>query len=129
MPETLPPPPPEELLPRVAAGAYASVTLAALSCVVALVMAYLGVYGLTTAGLPAYTRMFGQVFTPSITLVFTLKTLLFSLAVALIPMADGLHPPPPGALLGQDGAAPASLARLFAVLLLIEALSLMGNYY
>ena len=29
---------------------------------------------------------------------------------------------------GQDGAAPASLARLFAVLL-IEALSLMGNYY
>ena len=118
-----------ELLPRVLAGAYASVTLAALSCVVALVMAYLGVYGLTTAGLSAYTRMFGQVFTPSITLVFTLKTLLFSLAVALIPMADGLYPPPPGALLGQDGAAPASLARLFAVLLLIEALSLMGNYY
>ena len=118
-----------ELLPRVLAGAYASVTLAALSCVVALVMAYLGVYGLTTAGLSAYTRMFGQVFTPSITLVFTLKTLLFSLAVALIPMAGGLHPPPPGALLGQDGAAPASLARLFAVLLLIEALSLMGNYY
>ena len=38
-----------ELLPRVLAGAYASVTLAALSCVVALVMAYLGVYGLTTA--------------------------------------------------------------------------------
>ena len=48
-----------ELLPRVVAAAFASVTLAALSCVVALVMAYLGVYGLTTAGLSAYTRMFG----------------------------------------------------------------------
>ncbi|HRP20108.1 MAG TPA: ABC transporter permease [Alicycliphilus sp.] len=116
-----------ELLPRVLAGAYASVTLAALSCVVALVMAYLGVYGLTTAGLSAYTRMFGQVFTPSITLVFALKTLLFSLAVALIPMASGLYPPHPGA--AQDQTGQGGLARMFAVLLLIEAVSLMGNYY
>ncbi|MBS0467687.1 MAG: ABC transporter permease [Proteobacteria bacterium] len=113
-----------EFLPRVLAGAYASVTLAALSCVVALLMAYLGVYGLTSAGVPAYTRMFGQVFTPSITLVFALKTLLFSLAVALIPMAGSLHP----AQRQPDGAQ-GGLARLFAVLLLIELVSLLGNYY
>ncbi|MBS0611102.1 MAG: ABC transporter permease [Proteobacteria bacterium] len=118
-----------EVLARVLAGVHASITLAALSCVVALVMAYLGVYGLNTAGLPAYTRMFGQVFTPSITLVFGLKTLLFSLAVALIPMASGLHPPPAGALQGQDGQGQGGLARMFAVLLLIEVVSLMGNYY
>lgn len=118
-----------ELLPRVLAGVHASITLAALSCVVALVMAYLGVYGLNTAGLPAYTRMFGQVFTPSITLVFGLKTLLFSLTVALVPMASGLYPPPPGALQGQDGQGQRGLARMFAVLLLIEVVSLMGNYY
>ena len=118
-----------ELLPRVLAGVHACITLAALSCVVALVMAYLGVYGLNAAGLPAYTRMFGQVFTPSITLVFGLKTLLFSMAVALIPMATALYPPPRGVLQGLDGQGQGGLARMFAVLLLIEVLSLMGNYY
>ncbi|WP_404302826.1 MlaE family ABC transporter permease [Alicycliphilus denitrificans] len=118
-----------EFLPRVLAGAYASVTLAALSCVVALVMAYLGVYGLTTAGLPAYTRMFGQVFTPSVTLVFALKTLLSSLAVALIPMASSLYPAHSSALQRRHAAGQGGLARLFAVLLLIELVSLLGNYY
>lgn len=119
-----------ELLPRVLAGVHASITLAALSCAVALVMAYLGVYGFNTAGLPAYTRMFGQVFTPSITLVFALKTLLFSLAVALIPMASGLYPPHSGTARDrQDQTGQGGLARMFAVLLLIETVSLMGNYY
>jgi phospholipid/cholesterol/gamma-HCH transport system permease protein len=115
-----------ELLPRVIAGVFACVTLAALSCVVALVLAYLGVYGFSLAGLPSYTRMFGQVFSPSVTLVFALKTLFFALAVALIPMAAGLHD-------SGDRTQPDSelggLARMFAVLLLIEVASLMGNYY
>ncbi|SFD95710.1 phospholipid/cholesterol/gamma-HCH transport system permease protein [Paracidovorax konjaci] len=114
-----------ELLPRVVAGIYACITLAALSCVVALVMAYLGVYGANTAGLPAYTRMFGQVFTPPVTLVFALKTLLFSLAVALIPMAAGLHATGDPRARSELG----GFARMFAVLLLIEVASLMGNYY
>ena len=111
-----------ELLPRVLAGAYAGITLAALSCVVALAMAYLGVYGASLAGLPGYTRMFGQVFTPAFTLVFVLKTLFSSLAVALIPTASALHPGPGMTELG-------GLARMFALLLLIELVSLMGNYY
>jgi phospholipid/cholesterol/gamma-HCH transport system permease protein len=59
----------------VVAGVFASITLAALSCVVALVMAYLSVYGFNLAGLPSYTRMFGHVFSPAVTLVFALKTL------------------------------------------------------
>ncbi|QEA11914.1 MlaE family ABC transporter permease [Comamonas flocculans] len=117
-----------EVLPRAVAGVYASVTLAALSCVVGLVMAYIGVYGANLAGFAGYTRMFGQVFTPQITLVFFLKTLFFSLAVALIPLAGGLH-----AHERRSAAPPAagggSLARMFAVLLLIETISLMGNYY
>src|SRR3990167_1233508 len=107
-----------ELLPRVIAGVFACITLAALSCVVALVLAYLGVYGFNLAGLPSYTRMFG--------LVFTLKTVFFSLAVALIPMAAGLYDTgdrtQPDSELG-------GLARMFAVLLMIEVASLMGNYY
>lgn len=115
-----------ELLPRVIAGVFACITLAALSCVVALVLAYLGVYGFNLAGAPSYTRMFGQVFTPSVTMVFVLKTVFFSLAVALIPMAAGLYDTgdrtQPDSELG-------GLARMFAVLLLIEVASLMGNYY
>ena len=115
-----------ELLPRVIAGVFACVTLAALSCVVALVLAYLGVYGFNTAGLSSYTRMFGQVFSPSVTMVFVLKTLFFSLAVALIPMAAGLYD---SGERTQPDSELGGLARMFAVLLLIEVASLMGNYY
>ena len=115
-----------ELLPRVLAGVFASITLAALSCVVALVMAYLSVYGFNVAGLPGYTRMFGQVFTPVVTLVFALKTVIFSLAVALIPMTAGMYDTGEAT---QPDSELGGLARMFAVLLLIEVLSLVGNYY
>ena len=115
-----------ELLPRVVAGVFACITLAALSCVVALVMAYLGVYGFNLAGLPSYTRMFGHVFSPAVTLVFAIKTLLSSLAVALIRMTAGMYDAGEGA--HQDTEL-GGLARMFAVLLLIEVASLVGNYY
>ena len=115
-----------ELLPRVVAGVFACITLAALSCVVALVMAYLSVYGVNTAGVAAFTRMFGHVFSPAVTLVFAIKTLLSSLAVALIPMTAGLYDM--GESRAQDSEL-GGLARMFAVLLLIEVASLVGNYY
>jgi phospholipid/cholesterol/gamma-HCH transport system permease protein len=116
-----------EVLPRMLAGAYATITLAALSCFLAAVLAYLAVYGLTAAGLPAYTRMFGHVFNPSVSLVFTLKTLLFSLVVAIIPMASGAADT--AAPSSRESAALQGLVRMFAVLLLLEALGLVGNYY
>jgi phospholipid/cholesterol/gamma-HCH transport system permease protein len=84
------------------------------------------VYGFNTAGLSSYTRMFGQVFSPSVTMVFVLKTLFFSLAVALIPMAAGLYD---SGERTQPDSELGGLARMFAVLLLIEVASLMGNYY
>ena len=116
-----------EVLPRVIAGVFSTITLAALSCVVALALAYLAVYGTTTAGIAVYTRMFGHVFTPPVALIFVLKTLFFSLAVSVIPMASALYD------LEGDGsresAALQGLVRMFAVLLLIESVSLVGNYY
>ena len=115
-----------ELLPRVVAGVFASITLAALSCVVALVMAYLSVYGFNLAGLPSYTRMFGHVFAPAVTLVFVLKTLFSSMAVALIPATAGLYDTGERA---RPDSELGGLARMFAVLLLIEVVSLVGNYY
>jgi phospholipid/cholesterol/gamma-HCH transport system permease protein len=115
-----------ELLPRVVAGVFASITLAVLSCVVALIMAYLSVYGFNLAGLPGYTQMFGQVFSPAVTLVFVLKTLFSSLAVALIPTTAGMYDTGAGATPDSELG---GLARMFAVLLLIEVGSLVGNYY
>ena len=116
-----------ELLPRAVGGLFSCVTLAALSCAVALITVYVSVYGFTPAGLAAYSRLFGQVFSPVVTLVFVLKTAFFSLAVALIPLASGWYSPLPG--LRREGRELGGLARLFAVLLMIEILSLMGNYY
>ena len=117
----------QEAMPRVVAGMFASITLAALSCVVALVLAYLAVYGFTLSALPAYTRLFGQVFNPAVTLIFVLKTLFFSLAVALMPIVSALYDDAPAGL--RHGAELRALARMFVVILLIEMVSLVGNYY
>ncbi|WP_027016050.1 MlaE family ABC transporter permease [Comamonas composti] len=115
------------LVPRAAGGVFAAITLAALSCVVALITVYVSVYGFSFAGLPVYTRIFGSIFTPGVTLVFVLKTFFFGLTVAIMPLASGLYASlmrhqPGGAELG-------GFARMFAVLLLIEVVSLLGNYY
>lgn len=115
------------LVPRAAAGVFACITLAMLSSVVALFTVYLSVYGFSLAGLPIYTRIFGQIFTPSITLVFALKTCFFALTVAIMPLASALHTAPGRRLAG--GAELGGFARMFAVLLVIEVVSLMSNYY
>jgi phospholipid/cholesterol/gamma-HCH transport system permease protein len=115
------------VLPRVVAGIFSTVTLAALSCVVAVVVAYLAVNGLTHAGIGSFTRMFGQVATPAVTLIFVLKALFFSLAVSLMPMASGVYDMPGDGT--RTSAELRGLVRMFAVILLIEVASLVGNYY
>lgn len=115
-----------ELLPRVVSGVFAVLTLAAVSCVVALVITYLSVYGFTPWALESYTRVVGSIFNPSVTLIFMLKTLGFSVTVALIPVASAVYDAP-------QRRSPASaelhaLVRMFALLLVIEGISLMGNY-
>ena len=117
----------QEVLPRVASGIFSTVTLAVLSCVVTLVVAYLATYGFAAAGVTGYTRLFGQVFNPAVTLIFVLKTLFFSLAVSLIPMASALY----GMSVSntRTSAEMRGLVRMFAVVLLVEVLSLVGNYY
>lgn len=116
-----------EVLPRVLAGLLSGITLAALSSIVALVTAYLTAYGLTLSGIPGYVRLSGQLFSPAVSTIFAVKTVLFCLAVSLIPMASALY--------GLRGATVRSsaemrgLVRMFAVILLIEMASLVGNYY
>jgi len=115
-----------EVLPRMMAGIFACITLAALSCVVAGFLAYLAVYGFTTAGTAAYTHMAGRVFDPLFTFIFALKTLFFAIAVSVIPMASGLNNIEDDG--SRESAALQGLVRMFGVLLILEALSLVGNY-
>jgi len=90
------------------------------------VLAYLAVYGWTLAALAAYTHVFGHVFNPSVALVFLLKTLFFSLAVSIIPLASGLYDRASDD--SRESAALQGLVRMFAVLLVLESVSLAGNY-
>ena len=115
-----------EVLPRLLAGIFACITLAALSCVVAGVLAYLAVYGFTMAGSAAYTHMAGHVFNPLFAFIFSFKTLLFAIAVSVIPMASGLNNVEDDG--SRESAALQGLVRMFGVLLILEAASLVGNY-
>ncbi len=117
----------DTVLPRAVAGMFSVITLAAISSAVTLVLAYVSLYGFATWGIPGFTRTVGQIFNPVIVLIFGLKTLFLSLAVAIIPMV-----PTPAEGAGQASWANPDitrLARLLSVVLLIEMLSLVGNYY
>ena len=116
-----------ELMPRVVAGVFAVLMLAAVSCLIAMLLTYAAVYGFTFGAFAGFTRAMGQIFVPGVTLILTLKTLFFSLAVALIPVAAFLRGGGPQAAQGSPELD--SLVRLFAAILLIEVVSLVGNYY
>ena len=115
-------------VPRVLAGLFSVWLLAAVSCVTALVLAYITIYGFTPWALSGYTRVVGQIFNPAVAMILLLKVFFFSLAVALIPLASSY----------DDGLARRRLSsahalldmvRLFSVILIVEVGSLMGNYY
>jgi phospholipid/cholesterol/gamma-HCH transport system permease protein len=115
-----------DLVPQVIANAFSVLSLAMVSSVIVLVLAYLNVYGLSPWGLSDYTRTVGRVFNPAVTLGFVFKTVLFGLAVAVIPSAAILE------MLRQrrrhrSNVQPGALRLLF-VLLLIEASSLAVKY-
>jgi phospholipid/cholesterol/gamma-HCH transport system permease protein len=117
----------ETALPVALATMFAVMLLAIVNCVLAAILSYVSVHGPTLGGLPSFTRTVGRVFSPTVSLVFTAKTLLFSLAVGLLPVAtvlvDGLRRQPPASVQLR------ALAWLLFVVLVIEAASLVGNYY
>lgn len=118
------------VLPRVVGSAFAVLLFAVWSGVLAMGLAYFSVYGFSPWGLEAYTRTLGQVFNGPVSLIFALKTLAFSLAVAVVPVASALFGPSRANQADAgSGAELQALVRLFVVLLLIEAASLVGNYY
>lgn len=118
------------VLPRVVASVFAVLLLATVSGVIGLVLTYVIVYGFNPYALAAYTRTVGQIFQPVVALIFGLKTVLFSLAVAVVPMAAATWTPPEGAGRLPTGSVELQgLVRMFLLLLLVELASLVGNYY
>ncbi|WP_344762216.1 MlaE family ABC transporter permease [Actimicrobium antarcticum] len=115
-----------ELVPQVIAAAFAVFTLAMVSSVIVLLLAYINVYGLSPWGVVDYTRTVGRVFEPVVTIGFILKTVLFGMAVAVIPMAAILEASRQARQLPST-VQPGAL-RLLVVLLLIEAGSLAIKY-
>jgi len=116
-----------EVLPRALAGVFAVVTLASVSCVLTLVLAYVSVYGFTRWGFEAYTHTVGQIFNSAVAVIFVLKIALMSLAVSLIPVGSVLYDA--GRARSRASAEMRGLVRMFLVILMIEAASLVGNYY
>jgi phospholipid/cholesterol/gamma-HCH transport system permease protein len=114
--------PPVEYLPQVQGTAFSVLLLAAIASTLTLILSYLVVYGFSPWGFPAYTHMVGHVFDPAVILIFCMKSLLFSMAVAIIPLASGLQEPDDG-----SPVAPGTV-RLFLVLVLIEAGMLAIKY-
>ena len=98
------------------AGLLASLLFTGLASILAATLAYVMVYGLSPWGLTSYIGAIGKIFTPAMSFIFLLKTLAFSLAVALLPAgltrANELQ----------------AFTRLVALLLLVEVVSLVGNY-
>jgi phospholipid/cholesterol/gamma-HCH transport system permease protein len=115
-----------EFLPRVLAASISVFTLTVMSGAITLAAAYFSMYGLSPWGFDEFTWTIAEIFTPAQLAGFTLKTVVFGLAVAVIPIAAGLSATremksAPVAVLG-------GMVRLFFALGLIEVLSLAVKY-
>jgi phospholipid/cholesterol/gamma-HCH transport system permease protein len=115
-----------ELVPRVIGSAVSVLALATVSGVIALLLAYVGIYGFSPWGIAGYTRTVGQVFDLQVTVGLALKTLLFGLAVAVIPITASLEAPREVRL--APVAVLRGMVRLFLVLVLLESASLAVKY-
>ena len=81
----------------------------------------------TAAGFDAYTHTVGHVFSPAVSLIFLLKILFLGLTVSLMPIASVLDAVPRRR--ANTSAELQGLVRMFLVIVIIEAASLVGNYY
>jgi phospholipid/cholesterol/gamma-HCH transport system permease protein len=115
-----------EFMPRVIGGVVSLLALTAINSVLALVLAYIALYGFQLWSLPDFTRVMGQVFDLGIIIGLWVKCVAFGLAVTVIPVAEGLATPrmlfmaPISVLRG--------MVRLFFVLMFIEVAALALKY-
>ena len=115
-----------EFLPRLIGGVISVVTLSLLSGLLALLMGYVAIYGLSVAGFEPYTRTIAKILDFQILAGLVVKCALFGLAVTLIPVTAGLETPkklfmvPVSVLRG--------MMRVFLAIVAIEVVSLALKY-
>ncbi|MFN3883678.1 MAG: ABC transporter permease [Rhodocyclaceae bacterium] len=109
------------VLPGFIGNLFATLLLTLVSSLLALMTAYLVVYGLTPWGIAGFSRLIGQVFDPVTLPGFLLKASLFGLAVGIAPTTVALDAPRRAAA----GSEMRVMARLFLSLVLIEGASLI----
>lgn len=116
-----------EFIPRVIGGVISVLALTAAASGLALILAYVAVYGFQIWGLSDFNRVIGNIFDlPSVFLLWA-KVFAFGLAVTVIPISEGLAMPP-GKLFMVPVSVLRGMVRLFFVLMLIEVLSLALKY-
>lgn len=115
-----------DLVPQVLANTFAVLSLAMVSSVVVLFLAYLVQYGFSPWGMGDYTRTVGRVFDPTVTIGFVFKTVFFGLSVAVIPTAAQLEAHRLRRA-RKSHTQPGAVGLLF-VLFMIEAASLLIKY-
>jgi len=115
-----------EFMPRLLGGVVSVVALSGLAGLVALLVAYLSIYGVSHAGFEPFTLTMAKIFDFRIVAGLLLKCGLFGLAVTLIPVVAGLETPkkffmvPVSVLRG--------MMRVFFAIIAIEVVSLALKY-
>jgi phospholipid/cholesterol/gamma-HCH transport system permease protein len=117
-----------ELLPRVVGGTVSVLALTAVSITTALALAHMLIIDFQPWALPpgAFTFAIGKVLTLPTMLVLWTKTLLFGLAVTVIPISEGLATPQN--LYFAPIAVLRGMVRLFFALMLIEVVAIAVLY-
>ncbi len=115
-----------EFLPRLIGGVLSVTLLASLAGLLALLLAYLSIYGPGVAGIELFTRTLAKIFDFRIVAGFIVKSALFGLVVTLIPLTAGLETPkklfmvPISVLRG--------MMRVFFAIMAIEVVTLALKY-
>jgi phospholipid/cholesterol/gamma-HCH transport system permease protein len=115
-----------EFMPRLIGGVISVIALSGLAGLVALGVAYLSIYGMSSAGFEPFTLTVSKIFDFRIVAGLLVKCALFGLAVTLIPVVAGLETPkkffmvPVSVLRG--------MMRVFFAIIAIEVVSLALKY-
>ncbi len=115
-----------QLVPRVIGSAVSVVSLTVIGGAIALMLAYVAMYGFSPGGIDEYTEVIGSIFDLPVALGLGLKAPFFGLAVAIIPISASLEVPREARFAAI--AVRSGMVRLFLALALIEGASLAIKY-
>ncbi|MFA5172186.1 MAG: ABC transporter permease [Sulfuriferula sp.] len=115
-----------EFMPRVIGGVASVLALTGLAILGALCVAFVGIYGWVWENWSSYVHMMAQLLPVPLIMEVVVKTILFGLAVTLIPLKTGLEIPK--RLFLVPVAVLKGMMRVFFAIVLIEVASLALNY-